>query len=542
MLGRLDVPLAVLGLLSSVQSFGTSPRRCSSRSLGSLGCAHDRDSVVRARRDPTRSGSLLDEARLHQLRRTGWSDRDHEEIVDRRKWVSNARFLHALNFCKLLPGPEAQQLAIYLGWLMHRVKGGLIAGVMFVLPSVFVMYALSWLAAVHSDVTWVNAIFSGLAPAVIALVAWATIRIGSKSLSNGLMLAVAIIAFVAIFVLHVPFPLIVVAALAVGFVGGAMRPDVFDVGVAQELEEQEQIALRDDAPRPSHTLPTRARATKTLVIGLLVWLVPIALIAAWRGPDDRLTERGWFFSRAALITFGGAYAVLAFVNVAEVQTYGWLLPGQMVVGLVLAESTPGPLIMVLEFVGFVGPMPDREPSGHGRGHRRHVDVAGRVRRDPDDGVERLFGWFFDGDVEVPHHAPNMPPFRTSAASAGVLREALEGIGALIAGRHLFDVANGWEGGQHPVGVPIFVVTHEAPDDWEFPGAPLTFVTDGVASAIDQAQAVAGDRIVSVASPTIAQQALELGCSTRSRSTLSPSCSARASPTSRASLPTSGARS
>jgi chromate transporter len=278
----------------------------------------------------------------------------HEEIVDRRKWVSNARFLHALNFCMLLPGPEAQQLAIYLGWLMHRAKGGLIAGVMFVLPSVFVMYALSWLAAVHSDVTWVKAIFSGLAPAVIALVAWATIRIGSKSLSNGLMLAVAIIAFVAIFVLHVPFPLIVVAALAVGFGGGAVRPDVFDVGVAQELEEQEQIALRDDAPRPSHTLPTRARATKTLVIGLLVWLVPIALIAAWRGPGDTLTEMGWFFSRAALITFGGAYAVLAFVNVAAVQTYGWLLPGQMVVGLGLAESTPGPLIMVLEFVGFVG--------------------------------------------------------------------------------------------------------------------------------------------------------------------------------------------
>jgi chromate transporter len=254
----------------------------------------------------------------------------------------------------LLPGPEAQQLAIYLGWLMHRVKGGLTAGVMFVLPSVFVMYALSWLAAVHSDVTWVNAIFSGLAPAVIALVAWATIRIGSKSLSNGLMLGIAIIGFVAIFVLHVPFPLIVVAALAVGFVGGAVRPDVFEVGLAQELEEQEEIALRDDAPRQSHTLPTRARATKTLVIGLLVWLVPIALIAAWRGPDDTLTEMGWFFSRAALITFGGAYAVLAFVIVAAVQTYGWLLPGQMVVGLGLAESTPGPLIMVLEFVGFVG--------------------------------------------------------------------------------------------------------------------------------------------------------------------------------------------
>jgi chromate transporter len=278
----------------------------------------------------------------------------HEEVVDRRKWVSNGRFLHALNFCMLLPGPEAQQLAIYLGWLLHRVKGGLVAGVMFVLPSVFVMFGLSWLYAVHGDVTWVSAIFAGLAPAVIAIVAAATIRIGRKALANGLMLAVAVGAFVAILVVHVPFPLIVLGALLIGFVGGAARPDLFDVGVAHQLEEQERIAIRDDAPRAAHTVPSRARAARTLTIGLLIWLVPIALIAAWRGPDDTLTEMGWFFSRASLVTFGGAYAVLAYVNVAAVQTYGWLLPGQMVVGLGLAESTPGPLIMVLEFVGFVG--------------------------------------------------------------------------------------------------------------------------------------------------------------------------------------------
>ncbi len=278
----------------------------------------------------------------------------HEEIVDRRKWVSNGRFLHALNFCMLLPGPEAQQLAIYLGWLLHRIKGGLVAGIMFVLPSVFVMFGLSWLYVVHGDVTWVSAVFAGLAPAVIAIVAAATIRIGTKALANGLMFGVAIAAFVAIFFLHVPFPLIVLASVLIGFAGGAMRPDLFDVGVAHELEEQERIAIRDDAPRAPHTLPSRARAARTLVIGLLVWLVPIVLIAAWRGPGDTLTEMGWFFSRASLVTFGGAYAVLAYVNVAAVQTYGWLLPGQMVVGLGLAESTPGPLIMVLEFVGFVG--------------------------------------------------------------------------------------------------------------------------------------------------------------------------------------------
>jgi chromate transporter len=278
----------------------------------------------------------------------------HDEVVERRRWVSNGRFLHALNYCTLLPGPEAQQLAIYLGWLLHRVKGGLVAGVTFVLPSVFVMFGLSWLFAAQGDVTWVSAIFAGLAPAVIAIVAAATIRIGSKALANGLMLAVAIASFIAIFVVHVPFPLIVLAAALIGLTGGSMRPDLFEIGVARELEEQERIALSDDAPRATHTVPSKTRAARTLGIGLIAWLLPIVVIAWWRGGGDTLTDMGWFFSRASLVTFGGAYAVLAYVNVAAVQTYGWLLPGQMVVGLGLAESTPGPLIMVLEFVGFVG--------------------------------------------------------------------------------------------------------------------------------------------------------------------------------------------
>jgi chromate transporter len=278
----------------------------------------------------------------------------HDEVVERRRWVSDARFLHALNFCMLLPGPEAQQLAIYLGWLLHRVKGGLVAGVMFVLPAVVVMFGLSWLFAAHGDVSWVEAVFAGLAPAVIAIVAAATIRIGGRALANGVMVAVAAAAFLAIFVVHVPLPVIVLAALAIGLVGGAVRPSLFDVGVAHDLEEQERLAIRDDAPRPPHTVPSRRRFAITLVVGLAVWLVPIAAIAAWRGDGDTLTEMGWFFSRASLVTFGGAYAVLAYVNVAAVQTYGWLLPGQMLTGLALAETTPGPLIMVLEFVGFVG--------------------------------------------------------------------------------------------------------------------------------------------------------------------------------------------
>jgi chromate transporter len=282
----------------------------------------------------------------------------HEEIVERRGWVSNGRFLHALNFCMLLPGPEAQQLAIYVGWLLHRVRGGLIAGITFVLPSVFVMFGLSWLCVTHGDLTWVSAIFAGLAPAVIAIVAAAMIRIGSRTLVNGLMLGMAIAAFIAIFVVHAPFPLIVLSALVIGFLGGAWRPELFEVGVAQELEEHERIAIKDDAPREAHTVPSTRRAVSTLFLGLAVWLVPIAFVAAWLGSADTLTEMGWFFSRASLLTFGGAYAVLAYLNVAAVQTYGWLLPGQMVIGLGLAESTPGPLIMVVEFVGFVGAYQD----------------------------------------------------------------------------------------------------------------------------------------------------------------------------------------
>ncbi len=278
----------------------------------------------------------------------------HEELVERRRWISNGRYLHALNFCMLLPGPEAQQLAIYIGWLLHRMRGGLLAGIAFIAPSFVIMLGLSWIYAVHGDVTWIAAILAGLGPAVIGIVASATIRIGKKALANGLMIGVAVAAFVGIFLLHVPFPLIVLGALAIGFIGGARRPDLFAVGVGEELEHNEAIALRDDVEPPPHTRPSLRRSLVVSIVGLAVWLVPIALVAAWRGPGDTLTEMGWFFSKAALVTFGGAYAVLAYVNIAAVSTYGWLLPGQMVVGLGLAETTPGPLIMVVEFVGFVG--------------------------------------------------------------------------------------------------------------------------------------------------------------------------------------------
>jgi chromate transporter len=200
----------------------------------------------------------------------------------------------------------------------------------------------------------VSAIFAGLAPAVIGIVASATIRIGKRALANGLMVVVAVGAFVSIFLLHVPFPVIVLGAATIGLVGGRVWPSLFEVGVGEELERNEEVAIRDDAPAPAHAVPSVRRSAITIAIGLTAWLVPIALVAAWRGPGDTLTEMGWFFSKAALVTFGGAYAVLSYVNVAAVTTYGWLLAGQMVVGLGLAETTPGPLIMVVEFVGFVG--------------------------------------------------------------------------------------------------------------------------------------------------------------------------------------------
>ncbi len=285
----------------------------------------------------------------------------HDEIVERRKWISNGRFLHALNYCMLLPGPEAQQLAIYVGWLLHKARGGLVAGIAFVLPSFFLMLGLSWLYATHGDVTWVSATLSGLAAAVIGIVASATIRIGKKALANALMIGIAAAAFVSIFLLHLPFPLIVLGAGAIGLIGDSIRPELFQVGVGRELEENELVAIRDDAPGAAHTRPSLQRSVIVLVVGLAIWLVPIAAVAAWRGSGDTLTEMGWFFSRAALVTFGGAYAVLSYVNVAAVAQFAWLLPGQMVVGLGLAETTPGPLIMVLEFVGFVGAY--RNPGG-----------------------------------------------------------------------------------------------------------------------------------------------------------------------------------
>jgi chromate transporter len=277
----------------------------------------------------------------------------YDELAERRKWISSGRFLHALNYCMLLPGPEAQQLAIYVGWLLHRVRGGIVAGVAFVLPAFFLILGLSYVYMTYGEVTWVSGIFSGLSAAVIGLVAAAVLRIGSTALRNPFMSAVAGAAFLAIFVFHVPFPLIVISAGLIGLLAGQRWPGTFAVG-EDGGDAGGNTAISDRGSAGPHTHVSVRRSATVLVIGLGIWFIPLILVALWRGSGDTLTQEAWFFSKAAVVTFGGAYAVLAYVNQAAVTQFGWLLPTQMVAGLGLAESTPGPLIMVTEFVGFVG--------------------------------------------------------------------------------------------------------------------------------------------------------------------------------------------
>jgi chromate transporter len=275
----------------------------------------------------------------------------HDELVERRRWISNARYLHALNYCMLLPGPEAQQLAIYVGWLLHKIKGGIVAGVAFVLPAFFLMLGLSYVYVVYGDVPWVNGIFEGLSAAVVGIVAAATIRIGKKALRNLAMYLIAAIAFVSIFFLHVPFPIIVIFAGLIGLLAWARWPATFTVTAERD---EERTAISDEGSAGEHTKVKLGRSILVLVVGLAVWFVPLVLVAAWAGGGSTLSQQAWFFSKASVVTFGGAYAVLAYITQAAVTRYGWLSATQMVTGLGLAESTPGPLIMVTEFVGFVG--------------------------------------------------------------------------------------------------------------------------------------------------------------------------------------------
>jgi chromate transporter len=281
----------------------------------------------------------------------------HEELVERRRWIDEQRFLHALNYCMLLPGPEAQQLATYIGWLMHGTRGGLAAGILFVLPGFAAILALSALYAGFGQVPSVAAVFFGLKAAVLAVVVEAVLRIGRRALGNRLMGGLAAVAFIAIFFFDVPFPVVVSGAGAFGFLGGHLRPDAFPTGAkagATASDSETAIGRLAASGGLAHTTPSARRALRVLVTCGVLWAVPLVALAAAFGRSSVFVQEGVFFSKAAVVTFGGAYAVLGYVAQRAVETYGWLHPGEMLDGLGLAETTPGPLIMVVQFVGFLG--------------------------------------------------------------------------------------------------------------------------------------------------------------------------------------------
>jgi chromate transporter len=277
----------------------------------------------------------------------------HRIIVDEKKWVGESRFLHALGYCMLLPGPEAQQLATYIGWLMHRWPGAIIAGGLFVLPGVIAIMALSWVYAAFGQVPIVVALFFGLKAAVLAIVLQAMHRVGSRTLKTGAMIALAGVAFVAIFFSRVPFPVIVFAAGVIGFSGARIGSAAFVVGEGHGPAKATPAESLLGEELPEHARPTVARALRVSAVWLALWLVPVIAIIATLGIGHTFAEIGVFFSKMAVVTFGGAYAVLAYMAQQAVETYHWLRPGEMLDGLGMAETTPGPLIMVVQFVGFM---------------------------------------------------------------------------------------------------------------------------------------------------------------------------------------------
>lgn len=282
----------------------------------------------------------------------------HKELVEDRRWIGEQRFLHALNYCMLLPGPEAQQLATYIGWLLHRTKGGLAAGLLFILPGVLVMLGLSILYVFYRHVPLIDALFFGIKAAVLAVVVEAVLRIGRRALKNGVMIGIAVAAFIGIYVFRIPFPFIILAAGLVGWLGGRQAPEIFlaggngsGKGVASDFKGVVDIMF--ERGELTHANPSWRRAMSVLAIWLPIWLGPVLLLWVLTGSSSVWTQAGTFFSTMAVVTFGGAYAVLAYVAQSAVETYHWLVPGEMIDGLGLAETTPGPLIMVLQFVGFL---------------------------------------------------------------------------------------------------------------------------------------------------------------------------------------------
>lgn len=281
------------------------------------------------------------------------------ELVEERRWIGHSRFLHALSYCTLLPGPEAQQLAIYVGWLLNGVRGGLIAGTLFVLPGVVALLVLSGVYVAFGDTRLVAALFAGLAPAVLAVVAQAVVRLGRRALGHPSLVLLAVVAFVALTAFAVPFPAVVAGAAAVGWALGRWAPHWGEASTRAGEDDGPPPLIPDDALH--HEAPSRRHSVVVLALGLVAWGVPLGLVVWLTGVGSVFVDQGLFFSGAALVTFGGAYAVLAYVAQQAVEVYGWLTPGEMVRGLALAESTPGPLIMVVQFVAFVGAY--RDPGG-----------------------------------------------------------------------------------------------------------------------------------------------------------------------------------
>ena len=280
----------------------------------------------------------------------------HRELVEARRWISERRFLHALNYCMVLPGPEAQQLATYIGWLMHGTWGGILAGALFVLPSLVILIVLSWIYLRFGDVPAIGAILYGIKPAVTAIVFAAAWRIGSRTLRNGALWSVAIAAFLALFAFDVPFPYVVLGAALTGAAGGRLAPALFSVAAAHDAEGRPHpsAVIDDNTPTPHHARFSWLRLAATIAVALALWGASLAWLTSTFGWQHDATQMGWFFTKAAMLTFGGAYAVLPYVVQGAVEHYGWLNATQMIDGLALGETTPGPLIMVVAFVGYVG--------------------------------------------------------------------------------------------------------------------------------------------------------------------------------------------
>ncbi len=280
----------------------------------------------------------------------------HQELVEKRRWISERRFLHALNYCMLLPGPEAQQLVTYIGWLMHRTWGGILAGTLFVLPSLFILIGLSWVYLTFGQVPWIAAIFFGIKPAVTAIVLHAAVRIGKRTIHNPVLRWIALGSFLAIFVFNLAFPIIVLCAAVIGIWGGKRHPEYFQQHGSHGKDSKQNYGpamIDDDTPTPEHARFSRQKLIRQIAITLLLWVIPFFALVTWFGWKTLYPQIAWFFTKAAFLTFGGAYAVLPYVYQGAVDQFQWLSAGQMIDGLALGETTPGPLIMVVAFVGYL---------------------------------------------------------------------------------------------------------------------------------------------------------------------------------------------